>query len=171
MIRKVLALIAVVSIIIVATVIFMPVPPVPIDPSAGEDPWVLFYDFSDGEGYTVDEPIPTLGLIKIVVPEGSGGITLKFILANAGLGNAVDVRFVADSADIEYCLKPYQYRLLFECEPSSAPVFTLLSGSRLAVTMTVQFTLWPVLIDLVEDENGVSRVGPDRILVASGLDL
>ncbi len=165
--RKLLIIVAAVAITVMLIIAFVP-SAVPVDPNAEEDePWVLFGNFEASGAYTIDEPIPALGLIKIVVPDNPGTITIKFIVANAGLAAAEDVRFAADTAGVTYCLKWYQYRMLFECEPTITPVFTLEPGERMHVTMTVEFVLWPVLIDLVEDDSGVIRVGPDRILISS----
>ncbi len=158
-------LILLTAVVITALIIVAFVPPgVPINPDAqADEPYVLFSN-PEGGGFDVDGfPLVNTDQITVSVHKGISVITLKFMLSNAGLGSAEDVQFTTGSADGIWCVRTYMFRAI-PCTPVGTQSITLMSGDRLAVTLTLELILpGPVTIQLI-DENG-NRVGPTTILI------
>ncbi len=170
MIRRLLILFAVVGVVLIVIVGmgFLPVKDVqPFSGAVPGDPYVMLSSIESMSGGRV---VPGLGdSWEVTIPAGVSHAIVRLELANAGLGDANDIRFVVTvgSRDIMWCMVE-----MLGCSLTDKP-FTLAEGWRQTMEIHIPMlfagtqTFWPFTIHLI-DASG-QTVGPNTILMNRGL--
>ena len=172
MIRRLLLVFAIVGVVAVVIVGmgFLPVRDVAPFPGAVEgESYLLVSNIQLTDGGRV---VPGLGdSYEITIPAGTGTAVIRLELSNAGLGDAVDVRFAVTvgSRDIMWCT----VGMFGMCNGLTDASFSLAEGWRQTMELHIPMlfagtlTFWPFTIQLV-DAGGVQQ-GPNTILMNRGL--